>query len=81
MVARWRSGRFRRRGPGHLVTVERFPAMAEVDRAEPGEDLGWHQADERLKSLKVGEAAERTSQSNLLNDLILVPISMFRGLA
>jgi hypothetical protein len=43
---------------GHLVTVERFGTPAEVDCAEPGDDLGWHQSDQRIK---VGEAAQGTS--------------------
>jgi hypothetical protein len=45
--------------PGHLVPVERLRAPAEVDRAEPGDDLSWYQPDERVK---VSEAAQRTSQ-------------------
>ena len=54
---------------------ERSGAAADVNGAEPGNDLGWHQPDERLK---VGEAAQRTPQTNLLNDLILVSFSRFR---
>ena len=46
--------------PWHLVTVKRLRAPAEVDRAEPGDDLGWHQPDERVQ---VREAAQGTSQS------------------
>ncbi len=63
--------------PGHLIMVERLRAPAEVDRAESGDDLGRHQPDE---SVKVSEAAQGTSQPNLLNNLILASISMFRGI-
>src|SRR5258708_407078 len=44
----------------HLVAVERLRATAEVDRAEPGDDMCWHPSDKRIE---IGEAAQETSQA------------------
>jgi hypothetical protein len=43
-----------------LVTIERLRASAEVDRAEPGDDVRWHPPNERME---ISEAAQETSQA------------------
>ena len=52
-------GRLVRSAPRQLVTVERLRAPAEVDGAEPGDDLRGHHPDE---GVKVCEAAQGTPQ-------------------